>query len=61
MGTSIFEQIEHRAEQKAKVNLQKMYGKDFSEYELHESILKTKIELQKLDKDKILERNVGIR
>ena len=61
VGTSIFEQIEHRAEQKAKVNLQKMYGKDFSEYELHESILKTKIELQKLDKDKILERNVGIR
>lgn len=61
VGTSIFEQIEHRAEQKAKVILQEMYGKDFSEHELHESILKTKIELQKPDKDKSLERNVGIR
>lgn len=31
VGTSISEQIEHQAEQKAKVTLQEMYGKDLLE------------------------------
>lgn len=58
---SEFNLVERQAEQKAKTSLQKMYGKDFSEYGLREASLKAQIELKKPDKDRTYERGVRIR
>ena len=58
---SITVAVERQAEQKAKASLQKMYGKDFSEYGLQEANLKAQMELQKPDKDRSCERGVRIR
>lgn len=54
-------QVEHIAEQKAKVVLQEMHGKDFSEYEFRDACIKVGTQLQSADKDRSYERGVRIR
>ena len=54
-------QVEHIAEQKAKVVLQEMHGKDFSEYGFRDACIKVGTQLQSADKDRSYERGVRIR
>lgn len=54
-------QVEHIAEQKAKVVLQEMHGKDFSEYGFRDACIKAEMQLQNADKDRSYERGVRIR
>ncbi len=54
-------QVEHIAEQKAKVVLQEMHGKDFSEYGFRDACIKAGTQLQSADKDRSYERGVRIR
>ena len=54
-------QVEHIAEQKAKVVLQEMHGKDFSEYGFWDACIKVGTQLQSADKDRSYERGVRIR
>lgn len=54
-------QVEHIAEQKAKVVLQEMHGKDFSEYGFRDACIKVWTQLQSADKDRSYERGVRIR
>lgn len=54
-------QVEHIADQKAKVVLQEMHGKDFSEYGFRDACIKAGTQLQNADKDRSYERGVRIR
>lgn len=54
-------QVEHIAEQKAKVVLQEMHGKGFSEYGFRDACIKVGTQLQSADKDRSYERGVRIR
>lgn len=54
-------QIEHIAEQKAKVVLQEMHGKEFSEYGFRDACIKVGMQLQNVDKDRKYKRGVRIR
>lgn len=54
-------QVEHIAEQKAKVVLQEMHGKDFSEYGFRDACIQAGTQLQNADKDRSYERGVRIR
>ena len=45
-------QVEHIADQKAKVVLQEMHGKDFSEYGFRDACIKAEMQLQNADKDR---------
>lgn len=54
-------QVEHIAEQKAKVVLQEMHGKDFSEYGFRDACIKAEMQLQDADKERSYERGVRIR
>lgn len=49
-------QVEHIAEQKAKVVLQEMHGKDFSEYGFRDACIKVGTQLQSADKDRSYEK-----
>lgn len=51
----------NQVEQKAKVILQEMYGKDFSGYEFRDACIKVEMQLQNADKDRSYERGVRIR
>ena len=53
--------VDDIAEKKAKVILQEMHGKDFSEYGFQDACIKAEMQLQNVDKDRSYERGVRIR
>ena len=55
------DQVEHIAEHKAKVVLQEMHGKDFSEYGFRNACIKAETQLQNVDKDRSYESGFRIR
>lgn len=59
LGLDIIGRIE--AEHKAKVVLQEMHGKDFSEYGFRNACIKAETQLQNVDKDRSYESGFRIR
>ena len=53
-------QVEQITEQKAKIILQEMYGKDFSEYVFRDACIKEDMQLQNASKDRSYERGARI-
>ena len=53
--------VDDMAEKTAKVILQEMHGKDFSEYGFRDACIKTEMQLQNADKDRSYERGIRIR